>query len=166
MGSMSTLLVAALGASHQQQQQGTGITSRAASTPGTLNKTSASTPSSLSSSSSGNADASMPSSRRTPSTTDAVSSTAHRAAMGGRSKVSFAPAVSDDIKGQQDKAAAAAGLGYGAAAAAAPAAAVGQHAGVYGLGSLAVDPDEVVKKIRSQSAQLPLDEALMEVRVI
>jgi hypothetical protein len=31
------------------------------------------------------------------------------------------------------------------------------------MGSLAVDPDESVRKIKSHAAQLPLDEALMEV---
>jgi hypothetical protein len=52
-------------------------------------------------------------------------------------------------------------LGYGAAAAAA---AGGGGGGEWALGSLAVDPDDVIKKIKGQSAQLPLDEALMEVR--
>jgi hypothetical protein len=92
----------------------------------------------------------------------------HRAAMGGRTKAP-APAPA---------AAPAAALGYagsamaaGATAAAAGAGAgqgsgVGFASGLRVLGSLAVDPDEVVKKIRSQSAHMPLDEAVMQVRII
>jgi hypothetical protein len=117
------------------------------------------------------ASTSPPDSPRTPTICEATSALAcgssdiHRAAMGGRTKA--------------DKPAAAAGgaaaFGYGGAAtaagaAAAAAAAAGQGSGLgfgsgFGvLGSLAVDPDEVVRKIRSQSAHMPLDEAVMQVR--
>jgi hypothetical protein len=96
---------------------------------------------------------------------------AHRATMGGRTKADqeapLKPAVNTSP-------AAAAAFGYGGSAmatgASAAAAAAGQGSGLgfgagFGvLGSLAVDPDEVVKKIRSQSAHMTLDEAVMQVR--
>jgi hypothetical protein len=95
---------------------------------------------------------------------------AHRATMGGRTKADqeapLKPAVNTSP-------AAAAAFGYGGSAmatGASAAAAAGQGSGLgfgagFGvLGSLAVDPDEVVKKIRSQSAHMTLDEAVMQVR--
>lgn len=113
---------------------------------------------------------SPPVSPRTPTTTDGTSSQRH-AAMGGRTKVSFAaePAVTGDAEGGDFGAAGAVRYGAVAAATAAAAAArggVGAAAGAAaaGLGSLSVDPDEVVRKIKSHATVLPLDEALMEVR--
>jgi hypothetical protein len=89
--------------------------------------------------------------------------------MGGRTKaVTFAEPTGDAAAAAaaDGSAMGAAGvLGYGAAAAAAAAATAARRGGgVSALGSLAVDPDEVVRKIKGHATQLPLDEALMEVR--
>jgi hypothetical protein len=123
---------------------------------------------------------SPPASPRTPLIHDATQAAAasgssdgiHMASMGGRTKADQAAVVKPAASTSP---AAAAAFGYGgsamaAGASAAAAAAAGQGSGPgfgagFGvLGSLAVDPDEVVKKISSHSAHMPLDEAVMQVR--
>lgn len=150
MGSMSTLLVAALGATQNSADN-------ASSSTGTNKGVQQQQPDSGTDS--------APANPRTPITSDVSSNTASRAAaMGGRTKrVTFAsasPAAADTHES--------AALGYAAAATAAATAAAAANrsgsAGVLGLGSLSVDPDDVIKKIKGHSSQLPLDEALMEVR--
>jgi hypothetical protein len=144
VGSVGTLLVAALGTTQQQQQVPPADTTTASSSS-----------------------ASQPASPRTPTTTDTASSIARRpghAAMGGRTKVTFSE-PSEPSADSREGSETAAVLGYAAAATAAAAAAGrGRVVGLAALGSLAVDPDDVIKKIKGQSAQLPLDEALMKVR--
>jgi hypothetical protein len=172
MGAMSTLLVAALGATQTNTNPSTSSTPKPADSTSN-NFTPAVKPTSTSShsgpdnvSDSTATVESYPSSPRTTTTDTASTSSRRHASMGGRTKaVTFAETAAAAAGSTGFDAVGAAGvLRYGAAAAAAAASAAGRGGGVSALGSLAVDPDEVVRKIKGHATQLPLDEALMEVR--
>jgi hypothetical protein len=84
--------------------------------------------------------------------------------MGGRTKPPGTQDVGGSAAAVDPAAARYAGLGV-AAAAAAVAGRSFNSGGWSVLGSLLVDPDEVLQKIRSQSAGLPVDEAMMQVGI-